>query len=189
MAKRISEIATSTTIKGWHLNDSEHDDFVVGLEQASRHVGKNCAFIESIAKDESDEDARNACGHLMQTCGIAPEFRNQRIRMTAWVKSALAETSIGRIELDIIGNWGWYCRWKGTFDNMNNRPILADTDWQQYALVVDVPEESTSMYFGLFLIGVGKMWLDEVKFEVVDKTVPLTGLRPAPTNLNFEEQL
>ncbi len=26
MAKRISEIATSSTIKGWHLNDSEHDD-------------------------------------------------------------------------------------------------------------------------------------------------------------------
>jgi hypothetical protein len=111
MAKRISEIATSTTIKGWHLNDSE------------------------------------------------------------------------------IGNWGWYCRWKGTFDNMNNRPILADTDWQQYALVVDVPEESTSMSFGLFLIGAGKMWLDEVKFEVVDKTVPLNGLLPAPTNLNFEDQL
>jgi hypothetical protein len=104
MAKRISEIATSTTIKGWHLNDSEHDDFVVGLEQASRHDGKNCAFIESIAKDASDEDARNACGHLMQTCSIAPEFRNQRIRMTAWVKSALADPSIGRIELDIIGN-------------------------------------------------------------------------------------
>jgi hypothetical protein len=106
--------------------------------------------------------------------------------MIAWVKSALAEPSIGRIELDMIGNWGWYCRWKGTFDNMSDRPILGDTDWLQYALVVDVPEESTSMNFGLFLIDVGKMWLDEVKFEIVDNTVPLTGLLPKPTNLNFE---
>ncbi len=73
----------------------------------------------------------------------------------------------------------------GTFDNMSNRPILGDTGWQQYALVVDVPEESTSMNFGLFLIGIGKMWLDEVKFEIVDNAVPLTGLLPKPTNLNF----
>ncbi|CAN5577697.1 hypothetical protein BH11CYA1_BH11CYA1_38960 [soil metagenome] len=187
MAKRISDTANSSTIKGWHLNDSEHDDFIVGLELTSRHAGKNCAFIESTAQDAASDHARNACGHLTQNCGIAPEFRNKRIRMKTWVKSALIEPSIGRIELNIIGKWGWYCRWNGTFDNMNDRPILGESEWQQYSLVVDVPEESISMNFGLFLIGVGKMWLDEVSFEIVDNTVPLTGLLPQPTNLNFDD--
>jgi hypothetical protein len=56
-------------------------------------------------------------------------------------------------------------------------------------VVVDVPEESINMNFGLFLIGVGKMWLDEVKFEIVDNTVPLTGLLPKPnTSISKLEQ-
>ncbi|MBP9090194.1 hypothetical protein KBI23_04135 [bacterium] len=110
-------------------------------------AGKNCAFIESIAKDASEEEAHNACGHLMQTCGIAPEFRNKRIRMTAWVKSALVEPSIGRIELDIIGKWGWYCRWRDTFDNMNNRPILGNTDWQPVKFDIDTKHPSVVQMF------------------------------------------
>jgi len=35
--------------------------------------------------------------------------------------------------------------------------------------------------------GSGKIWLDELHFEVVDKTVPLTGLIDKPQNLNFTE--
>jgi hypothetical protein len=44
------------------------------------------------------------------------------------------------------------------------------------------------MYFGLSLIGSGKMWLDDLNFEVVDKTVSLTGLLDRPRNLDFSEK-
>lgn len=188
MNKKLSDIAqTANEIRHWSLLDQEHDDFVIGLEAASRHSGKNCAFIKSLADDTSTEKTSNACGHLIQRCGIPAEFRSNRVRMTAWVRSALLAESIGRLELDVIGKWGWYCKWNGTYDNMSDRPIRGATDWQQYSLVVDVPEESISIYFGLSLIGSGKMWLDELNFEVVDKTVSLTGLIDRPQNLDFSE--
>lgn len=188
MSKGISDIAQSGhAIKHWHLNDAEHDHFIVGLEPESRHASKNCAFIKSIAEDVSTEEAQNACGRLKQMCGIDTDFRGKRIRMTAWVKSALLGNSIGRLELDVIGSWGWYCKWNGTFDNMAERPITGETDWQQYTLVVDVPQESVSMNFGLLLIGAGKMWLDQISIEVVDRTVPLTGLPEKAQNLNFTD--
>jgi len=33
----------------------------------------------------------------------------------------------------------------------------------------------------------GKIWLDEVSIEIVDRDTSLNGLRPSPINLNFEE--
>jgi hypothetical protein len=188
MAKTVSDIkGTTNAIKHWHLNDDEHNHFIVGLEPASRHAAKNCAFIKSVAEDTSTKETKNAFGHLKQMCGIDPDFRGKRIRMTAWVKSALRGNSIGRLELDVIGSWGWYCKWNGTFDNMAKRPIVGETDWQQYSLVVDVPEESVSMNFGLLLIGAGKVWLDEINFEIVDKSIPLTGLPEKAQNFNFTD--
>lgn len=182
----VTKIANAGQIPGWGLHDGEHDNFEIGLELESRHPGKRCAFIKSISDDESDEVARNAGGHLSQTCGV-DEFKGERIRMTAWVKSALEPKAIGRLELMSTGKWGWYCKWNGTFDNMSDRQITGSTDWTQYCLVVDVPEEARSLTFGAYLIGVGKLWLDEVSIEIVDKDTPLTGLRPRPINLNFEE--
>ena len=59
----------------------------------------------------------------------------------------------------------------------------------------DVPNESTKIGFGAILAGVGKLWLDDVAFDVVGNDVPVTDCpcserrRPtcAPRNLNFEE--
>ena len=189
MAKKpISEIlATMQNIKGWGLDDSEHEHFTFGLEQESKTPGKKCAFIQSTTEDIESETARNACGHLAQLCGVPNEFRGHRIRMTASVKSALADGAIGRLEFFAIGKWGWYCKWNGTFDNMSDRPIVGRTDWQEYSLVIDVPDESTSLRFALFQVGSGKMWLDNISFAVVDKSVPLTGLLEGPTNLTFDE--
>ena len=175
-------------IKHWGLaGDDEYNHFEFGLAPDSRHSGKNCAFLNSIALEPTSEEIENACGRLIQRCAVPQEFEGHRVRMTAWVKSALVGRSIGRLELDIIGKWGWYCKWNGTYDNMSDRPITGDTEWQRYELVVDVPEDCRSMYFGLFMVGVGKMWLDEVSFEVVDKSVPLTGINKGPSNLNFTD--
>lgn len=186
MVKNIIEIANSEKIKGWSLQDNEHDDFKIGLELASRVKGKACAFIESHRTDISSDHAKNATGHLKQRCGV-DKFIGNRIRMTAWVKTDLKGDSIGRLELSAIGPWGNYCKFNGTFDNMSNRQIKGRTNWQQHDIVIRVLEGSYCLSFGIFMIGVGKMWLDDVKFEIVDESVPITGLLENPTNLNFED--
>ena len=39
------------------------------------------------------------------------------------------------------------------FDNMRNRPIKGSTDWTMYEIILDVPENSYSMNFGILLAG------------------------------------
>lgn len=79
-----------------------------------------------------------------------------------------------------------------SFDNMQQRPITGTSDWRSYTVVLDVPAESESISFGVLLAGTGKVWIDNVRFEEVDASVPVTGslapaaLRPAPSNLDFE---
>jgi hypothetical protein len=81
-----------------------------------------------------------------------------------------------------------------SFDNMQNRPITGTSDWRSYAVVLDVPAESESISFGVLLAGQGRVWIDNVRFEVVDASVPVTGHRepagpgPAPSNLDFESR-
>lgn len=186
-SKNYAKIARSTSpIRGWALNDSDHEFYEIGLEAASRHAGKKCAYIKSRAEDDSQLELRDAYCHFKQACGV-DKYRGKRIRMTAWAKSALSDSGLGRLELNVIGTWGSFCKWNGTFDNMDDTPILGATEWKQYSLVVDVPEDSISIGFGLNMIGIGKMWLDEFNIEIVDRTVPLTGLLSEPANLNFDE--
>jgi hypothetical protein len=57
-------------------------------------------------------------------------------------------------------------------------------------LTLDVPEESGSLNFGVLLSGTGKIWIDNISFEIVDKMETKStggdGQLKKPTNLNFE---
>jgi hypothetical protein len=59
--------------------------------------------------------------------------------------------------------------------------------------VLDVPEDSATISIGVLLMGAGKVWLDSLRFEEVDLSVPTTNfdfhyeLLEEPTNLSFEE--
>lgn len=55
------------------------------------------------------------------------------------------------------------------FDNMGDRPIVGNNEWNHYYIVLDVPENSAVIAFGVLPSGTGKVWIDELKFEEVDK--------------------
>jgi len=61
------------------------------------------------------------------------------------------------------------------FDNMNNRPIKGTTDWKRYSIVLDVPEESGDLVYGILLDGTGQVWIDYEGIKIVGNNVPLTG--------------
>jgi len=76
------------------------------------------------------------------------------------------------------------------FDNMHERPIKGTTDWKNYDVVLDVPQEATGTFFGALLSGSGTIWLNGAKFEIVAPNVPTTGTAGAqkpdePVNLDF----
>jgi hypothetical protein len=88
-------------------------------------------------------------------------------------------------------------------DFMGDRPIKGTNDWRQFDVVLDVPnEDSTQIYFGALLSGKGQVWVDDFRFEIVDKSVKTTGrvhqtgkskqefpkgLPKGPKNLDFEQ--
>ena len=78
------------------------------------------------------------------------------------------------------------------FDNMQDRAIKGNTDWNKYVIVLDVPVSSKTILFGVLLTGEGKVWFDNFELKEVDKSVQLTNRRKEnrrskPINLDFEE--
>ncbi len=63
-----------------------------------------------------------------------------------------------------------------SFDNMQNRALIGDNNWKSYSIVLDVPKNSTSVVYGVMLIGKGQIWAKDLQFKIVDKSVELTDI-------------
>lgn len=79
------------------------------------------------------------------------------------------------------------------FDNMQSRPVRSKTDWNRYQIEVDIPAQADSLHYGALLNGLGQIWIDDLKLEIVGNPPPgLAELRrlrnlKEPSNLGFEE--
>ncbi len=171
----------SSMPNGWISAGSAPKDFDMGADHAAGHAGKACGFLKAkVAKP-------SGFGTLMQMCK-ADGYLGKRVRMSAWVRA------------DHVTGWaGVWMRVDGTdnkmlaFDNMRSRPITGTQGWTKAQVVLDVAPEASALAFGILLDGPGVVWIDDVQFEVVDKSVATTGvgmgpsLAAAPQNLDFEK--
>lgn len=77
------------------------------------------------------------------------------------------------------------------FDNMNGRAPKGTTDWQEYSVVLDVPEEAKSVNYGFFVSGKGQVWVNGLTVTKVGSDVPVTNMLTTrrlpsnPVNLGF----
>jgi hypothetical protein len=62
---------------------------------------------------------------------------------------------------------------------MHDRPLRQSTEWLEAEVVLDVPEQATSLHFGVLLSGAGAVDLAQPRFEAVSADVPVTA-KPAP---------
>ena len=169
---------------GWFIagTPEDRDKYLVGIEKGSGQDGKNAATIKSIEKDIK------GIGNLMQN--FSPDnYIGQRVRMSGYLKSKdVTEWASFWFRVDQSGS-----NKSLAFDNMldgkENRPIKGTTDWKKYEIVLDIPEKASNIAFGVMLGGTGQIWFDNLKFEIVDKSVPTTGKdsKTEPINLNFEQ--
>jgi hypothetical protein len=78
----------------------------------------------------------------------------------------------------------------GEFDNMQDRPIRATSEWAKYEVVLDAAPDAQDLAFGVLIDGKGAVWIDDVALEVVDASVAKTGIGrhygAGPVNLDFE---
>ncbi len=166
---------------GWFAAGSHPQDYNIGIDSKVTHGGKVSAYIKS------KEPEPRGFGTLMQMFK-ADDFRGKRICMSGYAKA------------ENIKDWaGLWMRVDGpenemlSFDNMQDRPIRGTTEWQKYEIVLDVPENSLDIAFGILLSGKGRVWIDDLQFKEVSKDVPTTGLGEKgtkhpkqPINLDFE---
>jgi hypothetical protein len=170
LATRTSTASTNSSPAlpdGWYSAGLSPDDYDMGTDPKTAHAGKASGYLRAKVAKPSN------FGTLMQTCGTG-EFLGKRVRMSAWIKS------------EQVTDWaGLWMR-----VDAGARPIKGTTGWSQYQIVLDVAPEAKDIAFGILLDGPGAVWIDEIKFEVVDSSVPTTGgdaLAEAPQNLSFEK--
>lgn len=167
-------------IKGWFLAGSNPESYEIGLVKDTERNG-NVAFLRS-------KKAVDGFGTIMQSFNPSI-YLGKRVRLSGYIKSK-----------DLKSWAGMWFRIDGpdkenalAFDNMQKRPIKGTTAWQKYEIVLDAPENSTGFAFGVLQAGPGEVWLDDLKFEIVDKSVPVTNILDksqtisGPQNLNFED--
>jgi AraC-like DNA-binding protein len=168
-------------VKGWSLSGSHPELYEMKTDDKVFHTGKRAGFLA--AKGEAN---KQQFATMMQGFQ-AEEFRGKRLKMSCFLKTE---------EVFKCGAWLRMDDASGDtvqFDNMDNRSIKGSTEWNHYAIVLDVPDNANSIYFGVLLIGQEKVRTDGFCFEEVSEKVPTTNLIEQehlplqPRNLDFGE--
>ncbi len=197
----LAFLATSSILlqaeapQGWLLAGSKPSDYETGIEPKPNYNDHPSAYLKSkkpadaapqkpATESSSENTTKSGFGTLMQQFR-ADQYVGKRIRLSAFVKS------------EAVQDWAglWMRVDKGSsvvsFDNMEDRPIKGSSEFRNYEVVLDVPQDATGVAFGILLSGTGEVWINSAKFEVVDSSIATTGRmqhQEGPANLDFEKQ-
>ena len=151
----------------WFVDGGNPDSYEAGIDSHAMHNGHASARLRS------KERAVKGFGTLTQFLPT-DKYRGKRVRFSGFARSQEVE--------DWTGLWMRVDKGRDrvAFDNMQERPIRGTTSWQQYEVVLDVPQDATGIFFGVLLAGPGTVWLNGVNFEVVGPDVPTTGKSSGP---------
>lgn len=182
LTKGYKIMSETNPFKAWTLTGSAPEKYQLMPDDRIFNAGTQSARLNSVTEKINTGDF----------CAIAQLFSaryyiGKRVRLSGYLKT-----------LSVDGYAGLWLRIdtpSGTaaFDNMHNRPVNDTSSWCRYTCVLDVPLESTSIAIGALLCGIGTLWIDQLQFEVVDLSVPLTvpdqteHLPGQPANLDFQK--
>lgn len=154
-------------------------------------MAPGCALIECVVGRQIDLGSeRFAC--LMQSIE-AGNYRGTTVSLTASIRAE--DANVGTIWMRIDREPGSTLR----FDNMLQRSvdgaIYGTSGWIERSIVLDVPEEASSIHFGFFLKGYGKVWARNFRLAIVANGTRTTEMVPQmpeqkilpkqPSNLGF----
>jgi beta-lactamase regulating signal transducer with metallopeptidase domain len=130
--------------------------YELALDAEIFHQGKSSGRVKRIA-----DGGRG--GSLTNGTSAVP-YRGKRLKYSGFLRSQDAGTAGLWMRVDSIQDG---VAKPIAFDNMSTRPIKGTTEWNEYAVVLDVPPEATSIAFGILLTGQGTLWGDDLKIEIV----------------------
>lgn len=143
---------------GWKLSNVIH----YGIKQDTTQVinGEASALLQSTTANEQD-----TVGWFSQSIR-ASAYRELRVRLSAQVKTenVMDQASLF-IRIDDSSNQTLV---------FGSQPVSGTTDWTKLEIVLQVPQDSALITIGTILNGSGNVWLDDLTFEIVDGSVPVT---------------
>ena len=133
------------------------DLYEVGGDPTVSHGSGNPGHIRSIVPKI------DGSGSYMTTMA-SETYKGNGLKLSAYVRTANTQ-SCG---LWMLVEGSGYVRL--SFDDMVGQRITGTTDWKQYEVVLDVPESSTGISYGIKLTGTGEAWVDGLRLEPVART-------------------
>ncbi len=146
--------ATEQRKHGWWLTGSARLDYGIGLASHRPHTGSNSLVIVS-----KRTPPPRGYGALMHRIPAAP-FRGHPVLFEAWLRTE-GVTEWAGLWLRLDDASGRVLR----LDNMHDRPIRGDQDWQPRYIILDVPTEAEWINFGVTLRGNGRVFIDTAHIE------------------------
>lgn len=159
----VREIETVISRAGWHLMGQDPGGYRLGTGTIAGMTAARGVFIQAcgmrpLAGDGAIEYTLPAGDYAGKRVRAAGRFKKVRDRGAAF----------------------FYMNALGPNNNiLRSINLRADSapDWNQAALVMDVPESASLIEIGISLRGAPSqtLWLDAVTVEIVDQTVPRAG--------------
>jgi len=146
------------------------NDYDQGGDFTKPHAGEGVGYIKSIVLNPSE--FTSLTGNIK-----ADAYRGKRVRLSAFVKSE-----------DVQGWAGLWMRIDGPdnkclgFDNMQERAIKGTSYWKKYEIMLDVPDDSVEICYGILQTGKGQVWIGDLKFEAVGNDMLAIKEKNADTN-------
>ncbi len=143
--------------------------------------GKSSGYLKSKAEVDSTNSA------TMMQMFKANRYKRKRVRLSSYIRTKNVKNSAG-MWMGVEDTMGELVQ----LDNMSNRPVKGSTDWNHYSIVLDVPNNSTTILFGIILSGKGTIWANQFFLEEVDENIPTTNMQlqdemlDYPVNLSFD---
>jgi hypothetical protein len=172
--------ADDRVLAGWSKSGTRTKNYLIDVDQA-----QHAAIIASRPGVEADLSEADFCT-LMQSVD-ATAWRGKRARLRCELKA-----------IDVDGGVTAWLRVDGPagslrFENLeryqHNGPLRGTTDWTTRSIVLDVPNDATTLNFGFYLKGTGRGLARAMDLEEVDGTTPLNtpdaGALAKPTNMDF----
>ena len=104
-------------------------------------------------------DNSSSFGNIM-TRVEASKFSGKEFKYSGWVKLEEGSKGTGNLWFRVDKTDGTM----GFFDNMANSPIT-ENNWQKYEISGTIDSLASNLMFGCFLMGKGKLLLDDIKLE------------------------
>jgi len=154
---------------GWFVPSLPKDaNYLAELRRDGCHSSIGCAVVIVPA------NVPRQVGNLMQSFSAAA-YRGQTVRLRASIRlQGMYVTSTGiRFPDSEDRAQMWLSvermnRQKGFADDMEDRPVRSE-DWTRCEIVSEIESDAQFINFGFMSIGGGRVWVDDVSFEVIPK--------------------